>query len=342
MRFPNLFQFITGWRAWKLALLLGVISLFGPAWAQPYPTLVISTGNPALSYHKVMVQAVNECGKANPNLQFKVLTSTGTDQNVERLLQNEVSLAPVQVDGLALAGGGVVFPTIRLLTPFLTEQVHILALKEIRQASWSKLPAWAQSTTLGTVKVTEIKTSDDLIGRPVAATGGGKITLAVMTQKGFNVQQVNAATLEEALGKLDSGEVAGVLITGAAPISSLKSLPPATAAKYRLVSLSPALIDGLTSVGAFYGKSPAMNNYSNFGWTNVQTVSVYSAIAVRNYSDRQGDYARAAATFRQCLYDVAPSMGAVPGAHPAWEQINPAKMPGVWPAWEGPKTIGKK
>ena len=185
-------------------LLVLLLSFYAPtAWA-----LTIATGPSDGSYFQIAQDIKNIAGKDGIDLQ--VMPTKGSLENLELLGGGKVDLAIVQLDALRFISDVVkqdlgldLFDKIKVVLNLYPEEIHILTNKK------------------------DIQTFYNLEGKRVSVGppgGGTAVTAAVL----FNIYDIKATVseepFEEAVKKMEQGNLDAVFFVGGAPVPFIGKL----------------------------------------------------------------------------------------------------------------------
>ena len=188
----------------KRILLVLILSFYSHvAWA-----LTIATGPSDGSYFQIAQDIKNVVGTEGIDLQ--VMATKGSLENIELLTSGKADLAIVQLDALRFISdvtkqdkGMDVFDKIKVVLNLYPEEIHILTNKK------------------------DIQTFYNLDGKRVSvgAPGGGTaVTAAVL----FNIYDIKSTVseepFEEAVKKMDQGNLDAVIFVGGAPVPFIGKL----------------------------------------------------------------------------------------------------------------------
>lgn len=295
-----------------------------PTRAAELGALKISSGLKGGSYYTFMDQASQACRDALP---MEITDSPGgSEMNLDRLLDNSYSVAPIQADFLANAAmSNPDVNSIKVLLPLFPEQLHFIALRtSIRKTEGKFMGIGASAIQINSV-------ADLKPGTILAASGGAKTTALFFQRQtglGYSIDQ-SAATPLDALGKLKAGQVDAVLLVGAAPLDFLAKASPENKALLRLLPVPDSVMSQLKNYTA------TKVGYTGIGdGSSVPTAQVQSVLATQDYSKRQS-LSKAVHELKKCLLDVAPDMAGTPGKHKAWRGIKEGAE-SKWPQWVDP------
>jgi len=147
-----------------IATVLAVASLHSPA-----QTLRVATGGAKGTYSTLFKEMVNACGTEVPLVE---VNSTGSMENVNNLVGNQVNAAFVQSDVLYLRARTEELGNVKTLLALHSEQVHIVA----RAASGLKTGG-VMGVGGSAVTFTDLSS---LAGYKVGAAGGSVVTAEVI------------------------------------------------------------------------------------------------------------------------------------------------------------------
>lgn len=295
-----------------------------PAQAVEPGALKISSGLKGGSYATFMDQAGTAC---RDTLALEITESPGgSEMNLDRLLDNSYSVAPMQADYLANAAtSNPDVNSIKVLLPLFPEQLHFIALRtSIRKTEGKFMGLGATAIQINSV-------ADLKPGTILAASGGAKTTALFFQRQtglGYAIDQ-SAATPLDALGKLKAGQVDAVLLVGASPLEFLVKATPENKALLKLLPVPDSIMGQLKNYTA------TKVGYTGIGdGSSVPTAQVQSVLATQDYSKRQ-TLSKAVHELKKCLLDVAPDMAGTPGKHKAWRGIKEG-ADSKWPQWVDP------
>lgn len=295
-----------------------------PTQAAEVGALKISSGLKGGSYYTFMAQAGEACRDALPMAIDEA--PGGSEMNLDRLLDNSYSVAPMQADYLAFAAmSNPDVNSIKVLLPLFPEQLHFIALRtSIRKTEGKFMGLGATAIQINSV-------GDLKPGTIVAASGGAKTTALLFQRQtglGYAIDQ-SAATPLDALGKLKAGQVDAVLLVGASPLDFLATATPENKALLKLLPVPDSVLGQLKNYSA------TKVGYTGIGdGSSVPTAQVQSVLATQDYSKRQ-TLSKAVHELKKCLLDVAPDMAGTPGKHKAWRGIKEG-ADSKWPQWADP------
>ncbi|MBZ9711723.1 TAXI family TRAP transporter solute-binding subunit [Deinococcus multiflagellatus] len=228
--------------------------------------------------------------------------TSGSVENLELLLNNQVSLAFVQLDVLKARDQIDQDPRVRALKTLLPlnfDEVHLIAR-----------PAVTTTNLLGRTSVRGIQAFSDLQGRKLGAWGGSVITARVLSAKAgvpMTIQEYRGR--DEAMAALNAGQVDAVLAVAGQPADWIKALNPAA---YRLVPLNiaPARVNG------FY--RPATLRYPGLG-EGVTTYAVQRLLVTRDF--KTPERRAALLNYQKCALSKLTQLQETQGFHPKWSDV---------------------
>lgn len=200
--------------------------------AQTASALTIATGPSSGSYFQIAQDIKNLAKREGIDLQ--VMATKGSFENLELLSGGKVDLAIVQLDALSAMGYS---NAERFISDVVKQDLDMALLDEIKVV----LNLYPEEIHILTNKK-EIKTFHNLAGKRVSVGppgGGTAVTAAVL----FSVYDIKAVVseepLEQAVKKLEQGNLDAVFFVGGAPVPLLEKLD----GKFEFVRLptNPAL-----------------------------------------------------------------------------------------------------
>ncbi|MEO5734676.1 MAG: hypothetical protein ABIN96_01040 [Rubrivivax sp.] len=285
--------------------------------------LVVATGEAGNTYDLMAKQLGQACERdAGRTIVSK--PSSGSMDNIDRLLNNEVPAAMVQTDVLRYRQSRDDLSQIKALFQLHPEEVHVLALSGTR--SFGKVPAvdgFAGIPGLGV----PFNTLADLRGRKVGAWGGSLVTAQVIRlQAEIDFQLVEFADAAAALKALTDKSVDALVSVGGSPQPWVQRLDR----QFRLVPIAEA--DAL-KLKSFYRR--AKLSYGNLGQTGVQTVATDAVLAVRDY--KTPAMSAMLLWARGCFSEHLAELQETPGTQATWQKIDSSIGPN-WSPYIGTKA----
>jgi hypothetical protein len=276
----------------------------------------VATGSPTGTYAKIYKDMGQVCTQASYLLERG---TSGTLENIELLLSNQVSMAFLQVDALEAKKQIDQDPRvdqIKALIPLYPEEVHIIVRADLANVVGNFLSKKKVPVT----KFSELK------GRVVGAWGGSYITANVLNAKGGNFKQLRffdgKTAQAEGLKALSEGKIEAIVAVGGQPVGWIRDLPPG---QFRLLSF-----DLLKEVPERIYK-PAKISYPNLATESVQTISVQSLLATRDF--KTPERAKLLTQYRQCVINKLTELREGEGHHAKWGVVEPESDP-PWPKYD--------
>jgi TRAP transporter TAXI family solute receptor len=273
-------------------------------------TLIIATGSPAGTYHAMFKELNARCG----NGDIQEVASSGSNDNIDKLVANQVNGAFVQTDVIYFRSKTEDLSKIGTLFSLHSEQVHLIARAEgVKEGGILGFGA----------KEIHFNTISDLAGRNVGAAGGSVLTAKVIkAQSGINFNVNEYASNHAALEALQKGEIDGVIIVGGEPMSEVAALPAA----YRLLPIPAPIQDKLKAV-----YEPARISYRNLNAAGIPTVSIKSLLVTREYKSPR--FSDALKNLRQCFMKNLDDIQETTGTPPAFQTVDKNDK-GKWPWYD--------
>ncbi len=288
-----------------------------PAVAAPTPgvtVLKIAAGSTSGIYEEFEKEMQAVIGDS---VQLVPVDSHSATQNLDHLMGNDVNLAFMTADVLFFRKAVDDTSNLRTLLVLFPEDINIVTLNQPYKLPKSSLLDFSN-------KMVDIQTISDLDGLPLGTAGGGFITCNIVKQQArlnFDIHKFQSGA--DALSALRQGEVAAVLLVGAAPLPALKDL----GSDYRLVSVPDNIVVALSNV---YKKHNV--TYNNISSIPVQTVSAPCLVVTRNYKSKKN--IAALLRVRQAVINGLPDLQETTGNHKAWQLVDPTDH-GTFPWFTG-------
>ena len=264
--------------------------------------LMVSTGGEKGTYHAMFLSIKAACGEKVPLTEQ---ISNGSDENLERLVQNQATLAIVQADALqfqAMNDPRVSDERIRTLVVLHPEEVHIIVKAGLKVGG--NIIGFGGHAP---------KTLQDLQGQKVGVWGGSYTTAMVMNtqgQLGMNVVRFDDAT--KALEAFEKDAVQAIIAVGGQPLGFVNGLDQ----RFSLLSVNdPAKF-------SFY--VPAKLNYRKLNAQGVPTIAAQALLVTRNLktpAKREEILA-----LRTCILKNLGEFQERAGHHPKWQDVDPSAM----------------
>ena len=269
--------------------------------------VVVSTGGPKGTYSSFFKSIQSLCGDI---VQLVEKPSTGSDQNIDNLINKQADAAFVQSDTLqftAMNDPRASDSQIRVLLPMYPEEVHVVALRNLAKTTGGF--SIAGKNIGGTT--TQLNSLADLDGYRVGAWGGSYTTArAISYLGGVKYEAVQFDDDKAALAALNKGEIAAIVAVGGQPLGFVKDLNTS----YKLLKIDSGLADKVKA----YMKTRV--NYRNLGAESTETVAARSMLVVRNYAspDRKAKIA----ALKSCIVKNDVNFKEGTGHHPKWSDVD--------------------
>ncbi|MDX2004439.1 MAG: TAXI family TRAP transporter solute-binding subunit [Meiothermus sp.] len=285
----------------------------------PNRFMTVGTGTPSATYHAVF----KDMGRVCTNAAYLLERGTsGTVENLELLLANQISMGFMQVDGLIakrdLDGDNRVNQIKSLLTLYPSE-AHVVVKANLEIVSGNFF-------TRRRVPVTQFS---QLTGRKIGVWGGALVTARLLLrQTGMKFEVVpfqGRDAQANALKALEAGQIDAAMTVAGKPIPWIAQLPQG---QYRLVAFD--LMDKLDP--KVY--QPARISYANTNLEAVPTFSVLSILATRDF--RTPERARQLTRYRDCVVGKIDQLREGLGNHPKWSEVD-FKVAAPWPVYTPPQ-----
>lgn len=293
----------------SLAAIVAISCATAPVNAQ---TLKVATGSAKGTYAAMFKELIAVCG---PEVAMVEVPSTGSMDNINQLVGNQVNAAFVQSDVLYLRARTEELGNVKTLLALHPEQVHLVA----RAASGIK-----EGGVMG-VGGKEVVLTDltSLANRRLGAAGGSTVTAQVIRLQSEVPFQVLSFDSNDLLIKaLAEGRVEAAIFVGGAPLGAVANLGP----QFKLLSITPAIAERLKGV---YRTSRL--NYPKMNAAGVPTVSTDALFVTREY--KTAKMTASLARFRSCALSKVDELKETTGTHPAWQGVDPGNK-GKWPYYD--------
>ena len=278
--------------------------------------LKASTGSSTGTYSRQAKEISLACINT---IQLQEVNSTGSIQNIDRLVGNEVNAIWTQADVLFYRARTEDLSNIKTLVALAPEEVHIVKLTQAKEKEGG----------FGGIGGSPIRINNinDLAGRKVVAAGGSYVTAQVIRlQTEINFSVIEANTNDDALAMVTAGTAHAAILVGGQPLGAIQKLDRS----FSLVSIPEATMVKLKNV-----YKPAKVNYTNIGAAGVQTVSTDALLVVREYKTPK--MVASLSQLRKCILDHVGELSETIGMHPSWSKID-VKNQGKWAWYDLPDT----
>jgi TRAP-type uncharacterized transport system substrate-binding protein len=283
--------------------------------------LKVATGGKGNTYSTMFQQASKLC--AETGLALIEENTSGSMQNMDLLIGNQINAALVQTDVLFYRARTEDIGNIKTLVAFHPEEVHLIAKAR------SGIEEGGRIGTSWGAKEVVFNSISDLAGRRVGAWGGSVITAQVIRlQSEIPFEVVEFASEPLAYEALSKGTVQAILAVGGSPLGHVAKLDSFS----KLLSIPDAIQAKLKGV-----YRPAKLNYSKMGTAGmgVQTVATDALFVTREYKTPK--YVEGLGKLRACILNNLDELKEATGTHPKWQSVD-ANNKGKWAWYELPSV----
>ena len=279
--------------------------------------LRIATGKRGKGYSKLFADLRAVCGS---QVAMTEVETEGGLQNLTTLAANQADLGFVQLDTLQdMKASDENIGALLALMPLNTNLLHIVARTDGYTYQGPKR-IWPLTSEVINIPLAKFS---DLKGLPVAVVGSARALGRVLDRRyAMNMQFVDVETDEQALAKLKSGEVAGMLSTSgwpSGPIQRLKRESNATLLQFDMAVQPPYQL--------------VRKNYENLDRFNHAFLAAPNLLATRPFST-SGTNGKAVATLQNCVQKNLRTLQEG-RFEPAWAEIKNTSDTYGWPRFIG-------
>ena len=283
--------------------------------AEPSDGLRIAPGKKGKGYSKLFADLRAVCGN---QVAITEVETEGGLQNLTTLAANQAELGFVQLDTLQdLKGSDENIGNLLALMPLNANLLHILARSDSFSYPGPKR-IWPLPTETITVSVDKFS---DLKNLPVAVVGSARALGRVLDRRFvMNMRFVDVDTDEQAMAKLKSGEVAGMLSTSgwpSGPIQKLKRDSNAKLLPFDLAVQPPYQL--------------VKKNYENLDTFNHGFLAAPNLLVMRPFSNT-GANGKAAAALQVCIQKNLRTLQEGK-FEPAWAEVKNTSETYGWPKY---------
>lgn len=288
-----------------------------PAFSQ---TLKVATGSAKGTYAAMYKELSNVCGT---EVSMVDVPTSGSIENVNQLVGNQVNAAFVQSDVLYLRSKTEELGNIKTLLALHNEQIHIVAMTNSGLKQGGTLGLGATPVVFGDLS--------SLAGYKVGAAGGSYVTAQVIRLQSEVRYEINSyETNDEVLKALKAGVIQAGIFVGGQPLPLIANL----GADYKLLTIAPILQERLKGV---YRTSRL--NYPKMGAAGIPTVATDALFVTREY--KTAKMTESLGKFRACALSKVEDLKETTGTHPAWQAVDPTNR-GKWAWMELPAAGARK
>ena len=279
----------------------------------PGEGLRIATGKKGKGYSKLFADLRAVCGN---QVAITEVETEGGLQNLTTLAANQAELGFVQLDTLQdMKGSDDNIGALLALMPLNANLLHIVSRSEAFSYQGPKR-TWPLPTETITVSIDKFS---DLKNLPVAVVGSARALGRVLDRRFvMNMRFVDVDTDEQALGKLKSGEVAGMLSTSGWPSGPIQKLRRDSNAKLLPFDLAVQPPYQLVK-----------KNYENLDTFNHGFLAAPNLLVMRPFSST-GANGKAAAALQVCIQRNIRALQEGK-FEPAWAEVKNTSDTYGWP-----------
>ncbi|WP_309573172.1 TAXI family TRAP transporter solute-binding subunit [Deinococcus sp.] len=253
-----------------------------------------------------------DIGKVCTNASFlRQRQTSGSEESLDLLMNNRVSLAFVQLDVLKARDQIDHDPRtkeLRTLLPLNFDEIHLLTRQPVMKKN-----------VFGKTTVTGITKFSDLKGKKLGSWGGSVVTSNVLKAKsGVAVNILEFKGRDDTLAALAAGQVDAVLSVVGQPADWVRALD---ATKYALVPLDVPE----ASLNGFY--RPATLRYPQLG-SGVGTYAVQRILVTRDF--KTPERRAALLNYQKCALSKLTELQETQGFHPKWNEVTFKEQDWPW------------
>jgi TRAP-type uncharacterized transport system substrate-binding protein len=274
----------------------------------------VATGAADGTYSAMFKQLAKMCGN---EVGMVEVNSSGSNENVDLLVGNQVNAAFVQSDVLFFRARTEELGNVKTLLALHPEEVHFLTTAVSKEKTGGVMGFGGKTVQMNTIA--------DLAGRRVAASGGSFTTAQVVRlQSEINATIVQMADMKQMLAALAAGDIQAIVAVGGSPLPSLAALGP----DFKLLGVPEAVQTKLKGV-----YRPARVSYSKMGAAGVSTVATDALFVSREYKTPR--MIEQLSKFRRCAEAAIPELKETIGTHPKWQAVD-TNNKGKWAYYDLP------
>jgi TRAP-type uncharacterized transport system substrate-binding protein len=280
--------------------------------------LRIATGKRGKGYSKLFADLRSVCGA---QVAMTEVETEGGLQNLTRLAANQADLGFVQLDTLQdMRASDENIGALLALMPMNNNLLHIIARTDGYSYQGPRRMGGmlaGEGLTVTATKFSELK------GLPVAVVGSARALGRVLDRRyAMELQFVDVETDEQALAKLKSGAVAGILSTSGWPSGPIQKLN--RSANVRLLPFDMAVQPPYQLV---------RKNYENLDTFNHAFLAAPNLLVTRPFS-ASGSNGKAVSTLQNCLQKNLKTLQEG-RFEPAWGEVKSTSESYGWPRFIG-------
>lgn len=323
------------WNKWSMfSALMFVIACtaFIPSvsFGQPQ-ALKIATGEctstGCSTYVEMFRQLKGVCGDT---INMTEVTSKGSVESIDRLVDNQINGAFVQTDVLFWRKRNEDMTQIKTLIPLHPEEIHFVTRVDtgLKEGGFG----------IGSLKIHQSDVKFDLVdqlaGYKVGAVNGSGSMVSgwlIKAEGDINYEVVGYNNTDEMKAALKNGAIQAMILVGGAPLPAVQGMNK----EYKLLSF------GKEKAGILIEKkiyAPASLTYSNLtDAQGIRSLATQASFVVYDYKKNPA-VVKALADFRACANDAIGQLQETTGTHKKWKQVKVGDQ-GRWPWYELPVTV---
>ncbi len=285
--------------------------------------LIVATGSAEGTYSKLFKEMIGQC--SGSGLSMIERNSTGSIENLNNLLGNQINAAFIQTDVLFARANRDDLGNVKTLVALHPEEVHFVAPVNSGIKSGGVVGFGGSAIVFSNIA--------DLQNYKVGAAGGSVVSAnLIRLQSEIAYQVVEYADNKAALTGLAAGEIQAVVMVGGAPLGAVEALGPS----YKLLSINESTYNKLK--GVYRQARLSYNKPNSLKADGVSTIATDALLVTREYKTEK--FITGLSKFRSCVLNALPELQETTGTHPKWQTIK-ADNKGKW-AWYDLPVVGKK
>lgn len=293
---------------------------FGLAGAAQAQQMTIATGGPKGTYHAMYSDIASRCNSEMPVVE---VLSTGSMDNLDKLINKKVSAAFMQTDVLFASARAQNLGNIKTLVAFHGESVHVVVPKNSGLKTKGNLVGYGKEDIV-------FNSVEDLNGYVVAAAGGSLVTAQIIKEQGqvnWTILPVeNTAAAKEAI---KTGQANAAIFVGGKPLPDVAEM----GSDYKLLPFQPQTTELLKTV---YVKDQI--SMPKLSPRPVNTIATEALLVVREVGTEEKT--GALSSLRNCIARNIKVWRDADNAHPAWDQVDPSNK-GKWTYYALPEATSR-
>lgn len=268
------------------------------------------------TYSRMFMELTEKCSTKVALVPFY---SSGSVENIDRLVNNETNAAIVQWDAFWLRSQKEDLGGIKTLFVLAPEEVHVVARSDAK---------FGDHMGFGGDPMTEVR---QLKGKKVGAAGGSVETAKALQFVGELPIEIKSFGDNSAVLKaLAEKQIDAAILVAGAPSTAVGDL----GSNYRVLAFTDSLRGKLSKLYKTDGVSVSYSKL--FDSQSIPTISTEAVLLTRDY--KTAKYATELLNLRKCLVDNLDELKEDAGMHPKWSAVK-LENKGRW-AWYDPQIPG--